>query len=313
MTAAERLSQFEQCPRLPILAGSVLPPAVNIRESVRREFSRSIGRLVAGEPPKAVAEDAEQAILRSVAEGEIAIAGGDVYTLARDHASWLAAAVEIAAEVSPPLLKPCADVQGVALSAYSTRDGIHVFRVGSGATEADWNVLLCQTIAPVTVHTLVLPSVRHRRLPSPLNMGYAHPLTGQIRLARRDGEKAFGPKWKRLGRWERDDIRWEEWRAGLDADCCFEDVVIAQDFPQMDPEEAEALLRDMAALLVDINMYSEEPLESRLKLWPRRREACAGCLYRAWCHGSQLERRSYAATTALGTPACAGRSDSLSR
>lgn len=303
MTSVQVLSAYDRCVRLPKLSAELTPSRLPIREAVRRSLRSGLSTLAA--TPIADRTDAIDTCITRFLSGAgspgYLYPEGEPYVIAQDHAAWLGGALALVCEWAPfsSLVKPVAPypMAGQLLDLDGWRDlldnSIHLYRAPESVdSRPRWDEQLAAAMEPdceVWVHCLRLPRVNAiGRLPSPLALGYENPIGGQIRLAKFETKKdktrtgsTFSPRWRRVGRWERPDIPWTEWRAGIDADYCLDKCIQSWRSNAVTDEQT----------LLDIRRILREIEQSGMP--PRRWEACSGCLYENWCHGSEEERESY--------------------
>lgn len=278
--SAEDVSRWELCSRLPSLYSSYTG-SWPVREAAKRAFYEGLS------VRPAAPELMEAKFLTDAASaGYIYPSTADPYLCARDHGSWLSGAIHLASELD---LHPVKRVPGcpVKVNAYEdSLGGIHLFRAVESVTTPfrlrwpEYTVAAYYHPALLTTHLVRLPRVTNDgRLHSPLSRGYRHPLTGNYRLARLDSDKAFSTQWIRRGRWEAeevDGISWEEWRRGIDLDCCMEQCISHVDVPLPDPILLAGIRSDLDRAITE----SGQPVTTL----PRKREMCAACIVRDVCH-----------------------------
>lgn len=275
---ASLLSDWEFCARLPRLKLSDPLQRPSVRDAVKDAFAFGIQQ-VAERNDNAPTDAAEKFI--DAAMTGFVYPSGEPYTLAQDYAAWLDGALRLVQETQPRLqpLAP-ATINGTEFDcgAYADSGQIVAYRVaGSLDYTPRWPDLLIQAQyeQALTIRLLRLPPARDGRLPSPLNLGYKHPVNGQIRLARIQGEKvSFGNSWTRVGRWELPEVEWREWRVGIDRDQCM-NLIYAE-------QEQEALT-DGREVLKDASRIVEEIMSGEMEP-PRHREGCQSCQYLSVCH-----------------------------
>lgn len=299
MIVARELSAAERCLRLPGLLAQYEPERWPVREAAKRYFYRGIEQL---NTPDA-AEYVKTAFLAEAADRGFEYPNvAEPFILANDYASWLEAAILIAQEDQHELVRiPLAYTRGQAINMEAYHDpggNAHVFRVERAFREYKlrWpELLIAATNAAkeIIVHRFRLPDTTDQgRLASPLSMGYLHPTIGNtIRLARfaadrqqksKNKTRGFSSSWKRVGRWERPDILWSEWREGLDRDQAMQLVyrpeVLFDDLLPSAIERREILAdaRHLAAAITGPQ--------------PRKRESCESCVMYQMCHGTAEER-----------------------
>jgi hypothetical protein len=276
-------SLYERCGRLPSLVNLFEPGQLPIREAAKRYFERGVRYRFSGveNVPQQIREEfVEEASTRG-----FEYPPGEPYYLAQDHASWL----DTVLRLLPSLAVEHCPIIGledeyIEVDAYVDGRDAHIFRVSSRFdTKVRWpELFLIGLYDSITVHTFLLPATTKGRLLSPASMAYAHPLTGDLRLARLEGG-AFSPSWKRVGRWEVEDSSWEEWNLGINRDRClgriYQSHQIAAEYT---PEHLQDIKRDAAQIIAALKMPQ-----------PRKREVCDGCMYMGLCHGGKDERDSY--------------------
>ncbi len=94
---------------------------------------------------------------------------------------------------------------------------------------------------PMTQYVIVLGPQRDGRRHGPFSKGYVHPVNGDLRLRKRDGE-SFGPTWGRVFR-ENAGFSREEWLEVLVQDGVLTDTILTIDVPV--PDHAAAI-RELA-------------------------------------------------------------------
>jgi len=94
---------------------------------------------------------------------------------------------------------------------------------------------------PMTEYVVVIGPQRDGRRHGPLSKGYVHPVNGDLRLRKRDGE-SFGPTWGRAFR-ENAGFSREEWLEVLIEDGCLTDCILTVEVPV--PEHAPEI-RELA-------------------------------------------------------------------
>ena len=317
---AQAFSRYEVCPRLPQLARSLQPPVWPVREAAKRYLTRGLHEVLAGN--SAATSEIPQAFLAEGAdpgyETRIPVESYDrnAYVLVKDYADWIEGGLQLARELLPASLTPApviplAGGHTVRLAAWQEdeQDGgrIHTVRLTSRApsdlTEyvSCWNDLLAAClpaaglphVTGITVHLFLLPVPVKDRLPSPLCLAYAHPMTGHLRLATFAGEKtAFGPNWRRIARWQTanlgdGEVSWPEWRAGIERDRCLDRCYREVELEVPEERQREAILEDAGRIAGE--MAAE-------RLAARRRESCPQCVMQKWCHGDSEEKKSYRPT-----------------
>lgn len=328
---AQAFSDYEFCPRLVQLGQLVEPPSWPVRHAVKRYLLSGVRQLLAGESPDAVCWEVPTAFLDEAGdrgfEHAVPLLAHDrnAYTLMRDYACWLEGALRLVAElgleVAPadpayvegtPVLLDCWTGQWEPKAA-------HTFRVTDRATAGfspRWLELLASldpAVARVLVHTFILPAPAKDRLPSPLCMAYAHPMTGHLRLATHGREKVtFTQSWKRVARWETENtgametILWPEWREGIARDECLEKCYRKEAVELAlagDAEFRRELMRDAGQIVAAMGRPGEAV---------RKRELCPRCYMRGYCHPrDDEERESYRVISSLASdpvsPAAARR------
>ncbi len=215
------------------------------------------------------------------------------YHLAKDYAMWLDGAIRIIQEFWPELTPTNPrNVAGRMMNpeGYCDPDGgLHFFRAVAQFDEYHirWPEIIAlgtEKIKEATVHRFRLPYSARGRLLSPLCVCYRHPMIKEnLRLARREEEKfrGFTTNWGKVGRWELEDVPWEEWREGINRDRCMhlicDEAVVSH---QQVPYQA---LRDAGKLVT----FAEETKV------PKKHETCSGCTFNHWCHGTSDQRRNF--------------------
>lgn len=267
---ASLLSDWEFCARLPRLKLCDPLDRPPVRDAVKECFAFGLEH---------TPEEAAEKFIDGATTGYI-YPSGEPYTLAQDYAAWLDGALRVIGE---PRLQPLAPVtisgQEFDCGAYADSGQIVAYRVVSSFDYSPrWPdlLILAQYEQALTVRLVRCPPARDGRLPSPLNLGYRHPATGSIRLARLHGEKvSFGNSWKRIGRWELPDATWQEWRVGIERDQCMN--LISAEVTLEPRKDGREILRDAARIVEE---FSSGPLAAI----PKHREGCASCHYREICH-----------------------------
>jgi hypothetical protein len=290
MIDAQDLSRAEHCLRLPGLLREYEPFRLPVREAIKQRFEVGIRTLTDADMPERCREEF---LAEAAGRGFEYPEKAEVYVLANDYASWLEGALHLAQE-QPYNLGPLGlvDLGGtsIRLSGYSDRAGAaHFFRVTPAfdGYRLHWPELLAFSLGNyprAVVHRYRLPQSREGRLPSPLCLAYRHPMTGRLRVARRDKEKvSFSKTCKRVARWEETDIDWPEWRTGIDLDqamsLCYDEVTFEN---ELTSAEAREIRKDADAMLSAIE-----------KKQPRKREGCHGCMMNLYCHGTARDREDY--------------------
>lgn len=323
----QAFSDYEFCPRLAQLSmpgWKVSPPSWPVRQALKRYLLDGIRLLVSGVPASRVAADLMQAFLNegsgrgyeygNLAAGGIPVMAFDrnVYVLVQDYASWLEAAIYLVAEFSPVAdLEPVDPVdvgngRVIELACWRERSQPacgHAFRIfdrfpGEFDTYLPtWNELLAITdltsLTTLTTHALCLPAAVKDRVPSPLCLAYAHPLTGHLRLATFNEEKVkFTAAWRRIARWQTANlgdgqVAWPEWRAGIERDRCLDKCYREVEAGVPDDRQKEGLLEDASRISRGITAE---------RLAVKRREVCPRCYMKNWCHGDETEKESYRVT-----------------
>ena len=285
---ASDLSDAERCFLLVQLNKKLEPPRFPVRDGVRRHFEQNLRLLALGKPLDEVGEAFED---EAASRGFEYPEKREVYTLAKDYASWLDGTIRMVQEwglgltptdprnVAGHLIDPC--------GFYDQDGGLHFFRVSSGLDPytIHWPEIIAmatENARQATIHRFRLPASVRGRLPSPLNLCYRHPMTGQMRLSRLTEEKqlSFKGNWSRIGRWELDDVPWEEWRKGIDNDKCMnlicdETIVTYKQVPYNVLFDAGKILKAL-----------ETPA-------PKKVETCSGCRFNLYCHGTPETRRTF--------------------
>jgi hypothetical protein len=282
---ASELSHYEFCPRLPSLIRIIEPNQFPIREAVKRHFERGVGLLYSGFQDPWIAVPAE--FLIEAADRGYVYPEGNPYAIAQDHGCWLESVLRLLPDIHLEPLPPVSvDGNDVEISGYKRGFEAHLFRVvDSFDDKVRWpELLLIGQYETVTIHQLRLPRLSSGRLLSPAAMAYAHPMTGQLRLARLEGEgKAFNPSWKRLGRWEMSDITWEDWAEGISRDKCLGQIYQSHEAgAEFSQDDLDGVRRDAAMMFRYMDRQQ-----------PRQRETCGTCMYHGYCHGGEVERRRY--------------------
>lgn len=310
---AQHFSDWEFCPRLVQLLPVIEPGAWPVRRALSRYLHSAIEQFSFGHPADRVAYNVPGEFLDEAGtrgfEHAIPVAEIErsVYTFMRDYACWLEGAIYLAHEVIGhttisslrPIYVKGSDVDSSCWVESDRSDHGHVFRIAdrpSTSYSPHWPELLASLsgdLVEVAIHTFVLPAPTRDRIASPLCMAYAHPMTGQLRLATR-GRETFSGNWKRLARWELNDtmpeFRWPEWRLGIERDECLgrcysEDIV---DFIEQSSDDRRQLLRD-AELIVDSIGHPSDGI--------RKHELCGRCMMRGYCHGDEASRHAYRPVT----------------
>jgi hypothetical protein len=299
------LSKWERCHRIPALVQICVPRQASAREECGRRVDKAVRMAIGGRAAEAGTELLNDFLERAASPGlRYPPSVREVYALAHDYADWVEGGAELVAE-QVSAAGPLRQVPMFAFGQHRVNvegwldeaGGVHVWRVvdtfpaDGDEFPAHWPEMVAQagTGAALTVHALRLPSVRGGRLASPLVQSYAHPLTGEIRLARIDAEgKGFARTWKRQARWEMaasgERVEWAEWRDGIERDRCL--AAITRDYQMAAMEDGERLaiaedVRSICAMMGDPSRQA------------RKREMCAGCEYEGWCHGNEGTRGDY--------------------
>lgn len=252
MITPNELSEYEKCARLPQLSAKWEPQRWPVRDAVKRYIAERIG-----DDPEIAADD----FLLEAANRGYLYPEGEPYELAKDYASWIDSALRLLAEGPRP------DVVRV------------VSDLGDRRLRWPELVKIAVELYPVVeIVQIKLPPTRKHRLLSPLSLVYCHPMTGEMRLARVDKEqKAFSNAWERIGRWERPEISWQEWRAGIDRDRCMDQIMERYTVTTLGYQERQKILNDIEHISVSI----DKPLH------PRKWEACENCIFNGYCHGDK--------------------------
>ena len=294
---ASDLSDAERCFRLVQLQAKFEPARLPVREGIRRHFDQAL-RLMALQKPL---EDVGQAFEDEAAErGFEYPEKREVYTLAKDYGCWLDGAVRLVQELGLELTPT--DPRNVAGNLidpggyYDQNGTLHFFRVTSSldSYSIHWPEMIAmatENAKEAIVHRFRLPASVKGRVPSPLVLCYEHPVArNQKRLARlgTEPERAFNGKWKRIGRWELEDVDWPEWRRGIDKDDCMRLIVDETVFTYRDVPYQ--VLMDAGKIL----KFLENPA-------PKKHETCGGCMFNLYCHGKPDDRRTYLRRAREGT------------
>jgi hypothetical protein len=270
---AKDLSDYEKCAKLPLIARKWEPERYPVREVVKRYIAEGLFR----DP-----EDTADEFLREAAAVGFEYPEGEPYELAKDYASWLDAAFRVVLETSGSISPiPRFELLGdeYQVDGFLSETGHNVVRVVHelGDRRLRWPELIALGLGSteITVHQIKLPSVRKRRVQSPLCLAYRQPMTGGMRLAKLDREKiSFGPSWKRIGRWEVPEVSWQEWRDGIDRDRCLGSIIETYSVPALRADEKRRLLNDIEHITVSMSKGTH----------PRKWEACETCNFKRFCH-----------------------------
>jgi hypothetical protein len=270
---AQDLADFEHCARIPGIRMRWEPDRWPVRDAVKRYV---YGGLFAD--PEQVADD----FLVEAAGRGFEYPESEPYELAKDYSSWIDGALRLLSESHTMDPLPPFEFQddSFRVPGFLSETGLHVVRVVSelGNTQLRWPELLAFALGnyrDLAVHHIKLPSVRNRRLHSPLSLAFRNPLTGHFRLARRTKEKInFGPAWKRFGRWEVPEVGWHEWREGIDRDQCLSSIIDTYTQASPNTENKRRILNDIEHMLVSTTKNTH----------PRKWEMCETCTFKGVCH-----------------------------
>jgi hypothetical protein len=271
---SQEFSDFERCAKLPQIKKKWEPDRWPVREAVKQKFYSSLLR----DPEEVADEFLYEAGARGYEYPE-----GEPYELAKDYASWLDGALRLVREDT--MLSPISNyfwgTTQFELVGYVSGQ-VNIVRIVHelGDHHLRWPEIIALGLgdSEVVIHQYKLPSVRKRRLASPLSLAYQQPMTGGYRLAKRDGETiSFGPNWKRLGRWEIPEVPWQEWREGIDRDRCLPAIKETYSVTPFEDSDKRRLLNDIEHIMASMSKVTH----------PRKWEACETCIFKPVCHGNK--------------------------
>ena len=195
--SASSLTQLQSCARRHALAREWHWPRWRPSALLAHCLRRGWYQLCRGYPVTAVGEDAAAHFMSLAADPGLDVAGGgrggaggDVYRLARDHATMLQTMLEYQSRTALPVLRPAPDVQlapgiGWQMSAWQDDSGALHRLVSVDTWDEDalarelhgWYTIgdMCAANAPMTIHVIEVGQVRDGRRVSPWVRGFKHP------------------------------------------------------------------------------------------------------------------------------------------
>lgn len=108
---------------------------------------------------------------------------------------------------------------------------------------------------PMTVFVCVIGPRREERWHSPFSKGYCHPVNGELRIRKRDGEE-FGPTWGRVWR-ERAGFSREEWLEAMTTDGALAEHLVVHQVEV--PPQAQELRRLAESRLAEAGKVAVVP------------------------------------------------------